>query len=63
MKQVLDGAVAGAVRHMDMLHRLIDSVALLDMLHAFAVAIDGADGKCDARCTRMHACLSVGCIL
>ena len=48
MHQVLDGAVAGAVRHMDVLHRLIDSIALLDMLHAFAVAIDGADGKCVA---------------
>lgn len=45
MNQVLDGAIAGAVRHMDVLHRLIDSIALLDMLHAFAIAIDSADGE------------------
>jgi len=46
VRQVLDGAVAAAVRHMDMLHLLIDSIALLDMLYAFAAAIGNMDGKC-----------------
>lgn len=41
----MDSAVAAAVRHMDTLHKLTNSIALLDMLHAFAAAIDGMDGR------------------
>jgi len=45
-RQVLDGAVAAAAQHMDMLHRVVDSIALLDMLAAFATAVASMDVKC-----------------
>jgi len=44
-RQVLDGAVAAAAQHMDMLHRVVDSIALLDMLAAFATAVASMDVK------------------
>jgi hypothetical protein len=37
--------VAAAAQHMDMLHRVVDSIALLDMLAAFATAVASMDVK------------------
>ncbi len=37
--QILEGTVSIACQHVSMMHRLIDSVALLDMLASFALAV------------------------
>ena len=37
--QILEGTVSTACQHLSMMHRLIDSVALLDMLASFALAV------------------------
>jgi len=38
--------VAAAAQHMDTLRRVVDSIALLDMLAAFATAVASMDVKC-----------------
>ncbi|EIE21559.1 hypothetical protein COCSUDRAFT_17595 [Coccomyxa subellipsoidea C-169] len=44
-QQILEGTVSTACQRLSMMHRLIDSVALLDMLASFALAISQSDGN------------------
>ena len=37
--QILEGAVASACREMDALHRLLNGIALLDVLQSFATMV------------------------
>lgn len=54
LTQVLDGVLAGAVRQLPALRRLVDGVALADLLLGFAeVAAEGqGGGGLLGRCTR-----------
>ena len=39
VRQILEGTVSSACQHLSMLQRLIDGLALLDMLASFALAV------------------------
>ena len=50
--QVLGNALAAAVQHLDRLHKLLDSIALLDMLVSLADLTQNAVGQyVRPRCT------------